>query len=295
MHGMLGVHPAFRVPRFYEYFHSCDPWSFSETTLKEFQGFKMRWLRKLMPGMKSMHFIGSDSPEEDIIALGHEMVSMMLFTSFHVPTYVDWIRTNGTERKLLDSLGYLRNFLDQYLRTDDYRPWILKTPWHLAQIEEFHSVFPGTKYVWLHRDPIPTMSSMVDLVMSLIGVGSELPQSQENRKKIAEYTIDVWFWALERGVQARKRLGNKVQFLDVAFEALNEKPIEVATKVFKLFGYSVQAEETHLFREFAKENSRGKRGEHIHTLAFGLDTQKLRERYDRIMQGLNGTLNYIEG
>jgi hypothetical protein len=294
MHGMLGVHPSFRVPRFHEYFHSCDSSSLSKYTVAELQGLKMVWLRKLMPAMKSIHFIGSDSPEEDIIALGHEMVSMIMFTSFYVPKYIDWIRTNGTEKKLLDSLTYLRGFLDHHLRTDDYRPWILKTPWHLAQIEEFHTVFPGTKYVWLHRDPIPTMSSMVDLVLSLIGITSDLPQSEENRKKIAEYTIDVWLWALERGVQARKRLSHKIQFLDVSFDTLNERPVDVATKVFKLFGYSVGREETEKFRQFAKGNSRGKNGHHSHKLAFGLDARKIRERYNLIMEGLNGTLNYVE-
>ena len=247
----------------------------------------MYWLRKLLPSLKSIHFIDADSPEEDIIALGHEMVSMMLFTSFYVPSYVDWIKQGdqSTSQKLTDSLKYLKDFLDIHLRTDQ-KPWILKTPWHLAQIKELSNVFPGTRFVWLHRDPIDTLSSLVDLVISLIGIGSDLPQSEEYRHAIATYTIDLWFWALERGVQARNELEQegKIQFVDVSFDGLNQDALKVARTVFHEFGYTVDDDAE--LKAFAKENARGKRGHHVHKLEFGLSAEEIRDRYESIMAKL---------
>jgi len=241
-----------------------------------------------------MHFIGVNSPEEDIIALGHEMISMMMFTTFHVPKYVDWIRNGtSTERKLTDSLVYLRGFLDQHLRTD-YKPWILKTPWHLAQVEEFSRVFPGSRFVWLHRDPIDTLSSMVDLQMSLVGMGSDLLKDPAQREKIARYTVDVWFWALERGVEARNRVKGRVEFLDVSFDQLNANPVSVAKEVFTRFGYPISPATSRRLQKFATENGRGSRGAHVHKLEFGLNEAEIRARYDEIMSRLE-QVNSVEG
>ena len=292
MHGMLGVNPSFRVPTFHEYSHPCSAWYVPNFVTRQLQELKMLSMRRLMPSLKSIHYTGAESPEEDIVALGHNMVSMILFTTFHVPKYVDWIR-NGTSKDhiLKDSLYYLRGVLDQHLRTDN-KPWILKTPWHLAQIDEVAEVFPGSRFVWLHRDPIDSLSSMIDLVLSLSGIGSDLAYGEAQRRKIALYTVDIWFWALERGVEARNRVKGRLEFLDVSFDTLNADPVGVATDVFHRFGYAVNRSVNRQLKAFAKENGRGSRGAHNHQLEFGIDNEAIRAKYNEIMGKLERT-NYI--
>ena len=295
MHGMLGESTIkHRVPRFHEYMRSCPKrGGIFHQVRQELQGLKMFAIRKLTPTMKAMHYIKSTSPEEDIMALGHDMINMMLFTGFYVPTYTEWLK-NDTEKKLDHSLKYLRKFLDQHLREpSDKRPWILKTPWHLVEILEFEKVFPGTKYIWMHRDPIETFSSLVDLSVRMTGMGSDITASEKNRNLIAKYTVDMWFWILKRGVDARNRSKGKIKFIDVKFETLNDDPVEVAEKVFKELGFSVDEALHQKFIKFAKENGRTKRGKHIHELTHGLNATEVELRYNEIMSKLIET-NYIQ-
>jgi hypothetical protein len=78
----------------------------------------------------------------------------------HVPSYADWLSKQNPveayryEKKLL--------LLLQWQRNGGF--WVLKSPHHLGYLQNFISVFPATKVVWMHRQLeqcVPSFLSML--------------------------------------------------------------------------------------------------------------------------------------
>lgn len=293
LHGLLAMNEKdFRAPRFHEYMDACpepassEITSFADLIRVKIADMKMNFIRMLLPSMSSLHHIDALTPEEDVVPLGQVMVSAMYPTTFYAPTYMKWLQTNSS-RKFTHSLRYLKDYLDVHMRQGN-ETWLLKTPWHVAQLGEFSEVFPGTRFVWTHRDPVQVATSLSSLVLHMVGISSERPYHVESRDLISKEVVNFWLWCLERGVDARKRLEARgVIFVDVDFEYLNHNPLEVAEKIYQKFNLPISPELKNKFSKYIKENRRGKRGTHVHDVnsrsSFTLDLNSIRERYNQIM------------
>jgi hypothetical protein len=222
---------------------------------------------------------------------------MIAFTSQYVPSYVSWLK-NDTEYKTDAAMKYLKRFLEEHLRSDkDDRPWILKTPWHLAQLDSVLKEYSKSRFVWLHRDPVESLTSMVELSRALISAASDVVK---DRERFAQYVTDVWFWSLERGVESRNKLAEtspNTEFLDISFHGLNADPVEMATRVFKKFGYKIDKTQQARMKRFALANEKGKRAADRSLKKknsdLGFDPEVIRARYSSIMRKLKQT-NFID-
>ena len=213
-------------------------------------------IRLLLPSLSAMHHIDDLTPEEDIVPLGHVMASALFPTAFYLPTYIQWLQTN--KEALSGSARYLKRYLDEHLRFDD-RPWVLKAPWHLALLRDLHREFPSARYVWMHRNPLKSMSSTSSLVLSLIGMNSDLPQNLSFVALAANETTEFWRWALDRGVEARKDVLDKNQVFDVEFGGFAKDPVATIRDIYKHFKLPLPLEAETRMHVYAKENARGHR------------------------------------
>ena len=300
VHGLLAEDEEnFRAPRFHEYMQACPPANEEDETKLfdklriEFQSLKMFGMRQLMPNMSSLHHMTGRTPEEDVVPLGHEMYSPLYSTTFRVASYEEWLQRDP-KRKMRLSLLYLKEYLDIHLRRNSKR-WLLKTPWHVAQVAEFVEVFPGTTFIWTHRDPVQQASSLASLANKMVGVASDFPKHVEGRQIVANKTVEFWYWALERGVKARKLLQSqgKGTFIDVSMESVQSDAVGVAKKIYEKCGWTMSNRTLHRLIDFAERNAAGKPfGKHHHNLqTFDIKEDMIRQRYEKIMKGLE--LNFV--
>ncbi|KAH9255266.1 hypothetical protein BASA81_006706 [Batrachochytrium salamandrivorans] len=163
--------------------------------------------------------------------------------------------------------------------------WLLKTPWHLFQLEELTRVLHPRKMVWTHRDPVQQCASLVSTVVNLVGSNSDQVRSPETRQQLARETVDFWFLGLERAVKARLALPRTL-FVDVEMEELRADPVAVVKRLYRELGLEFQPE---LFARAAKEINASSFGKHEYPplSAVGLDETAVRQRYDEIMRPLN--------
>ncbi len=119
-----------------------------------------RAVRWISPAFHDIHPISTHKPEEDVLLLDVHFMSSSAEAIMHVPTYANWLsKQNPTdayqyEKKLL--------LLLQWQRNGGY--WVLKSPHHLEHLENFISVFPATKIIWMHRQLeqcVPSFLSML--------------------------------------------------------------------------------------------------------------------------------------
>ena len=86
---------------------------------------QLRIFNRLSPGIRNLHPIEADAPEEWLGASGYE----------------------EGDRFLAQFLRHLR------VRSDAPRRWILKSPEHVFSFDALTRVFPDAMLVLVHRDP----------------------------------------------------------------------------------------------------------------------------------------------
>ncbi|MDZ7605869.1 MAG: sulfotransferase [Cyclobacteriaceae bacterium] len=119
-----------------------------------------RAVRWISPTFHTIHPIHTHKPEEDVLLLDVHFMSTSSEAIMHVPTYANWLSKQDAteayryEKKLLQLL--------QWQRSGGF--WVIKSPHHLLHLENFLSVFPKTKVIWMHRQPeqcVPSFLSML--------------------------------------------------------------------------------------------------------------------------------------
>lgn len=117
-------------------------------------------MQRLNPGAASAHPMDADWAEEEILLLHHSFCGWL---ALGFRRYYDWF------------LGYDKTAAYQYMadllkliswsRGDDKdKRWVLKCPQHMLDMDVLMKVFPDAKVVFLHRDPLKTVPSVLSLI-----------------------------------------------------------------------------------------------------------------------------------
>jgi len=136
----------------------------------------------------------------------------------------------------------------------------------------------------MHRSPAKAMSSTSSLVLSLIGMNSDLPQNQTFVALATNETTEFWRWALERGVAARLSKYEASQFYDVNFDEFAADPIAMVKNIYTHFNLNFSTDLEDQMRSFAAVNARGRRfGYHDYNESqLFLNAQKVNDQFFRV-------------
>ena len=129
--------------------------------------FGERIVRACAPGLRSIHELVPDGPEE-CTAL-HEMAldSESIGLVGECRSYRDWIESRDSDRRQeryrMQEMCFRSIIAD---RPEDKRHgrWVLKAPQHLLGLDELFVQYPDAKVIRMHRDPVDAMASLGSLV-----------------------------------------------------------------------------------------------------------------------------------
>src|SRR5262249_16774653 len=116
----------------------------------------MPWRQAILP-------VEFDDPSEHGVLLGLAFLNLQLPVLYRVPAYEKWLLAQD----LTPGYEYLAKVLKllQSQQRGDW--WNLKLPPDLFALESIESVFPRPTYVWTHRDPVETISSVCSMCAAL--------------------------------------------------------------------------------------------------------------------------------
>jgi hypothetical protein len=137
---------------------------------------RMDQWNRVTPEVTSMHEFGGAIPTEliQIEALSFQNNAWLDLYGF-IPSYNAYL----TKRNFANSLNYAKRVLKLLQWKNPRKRLVLKSPDAMRYMPEFFSVFPGTQFVWMHRDPIKCVASMVSLVGTLFWIRSDQPLSEQ--------------------------------------------------------------------------------------------------------------------
>ena len=231
LHTLLAAVPGHRAPLLWELLEPCPPDAGQRRPDRRPRnaGLLTRFTYQVSPVFPVIHPLEAWGPEECVFALPH---SMSHYTRAWIPGYRDWY----ARRDATPDYAYLRQQLQVLQWRQPPRRWILKTPFHLWNLDALLRVFPDATIVWTHRDPAVALASWCSL--------TEVNMSMHNRRvdlaQLGRDWLQLWTQATDRAARVREAAARS--FLDVWQTQLAAGPLPALEPVLAGLGVELTPE-----------------------------------------------------
>jgi hypothetical protein len=275
LHGLMSQDKSNRVPLTWEVMYPAGYPNDAEhvAAIRKRTASRLAWANRLAPEFKRIHPIAPDLPQECIAITAQVFMSIQFHTTHNTPSYEDWFESDS------QSLAYeFHHRLLQHLQAR--RPgkrWVLKAPGHLFALGALLERYPNAKIIQTHRDPLRVMASMASHATVLRRAFSDVAVPSE----IAADWADRWARALDNFLAVRDR-SRSAQFLDVAYEEIENEPDPTLERIYAFLGWPLTDEARAAMRRFLAANPKNKHGVHRYSLSqYGLDRDTELARFRR--------------
>jgi hypothetical protein len=154
------------------------------------------------------------------------------------------------------------------------RLWQVKTPVHMLALDELRTTYPGSKFLWTHRDPVEVLGS----VCSLIAYTRSWVSDEGDAVELGLEQLDLWSEAVRRALAFRTRMGEEC-FADIEFDALQSDPVAAIGSAYDRLGMELGAGRQPV-EDWARAHPPHQHGVHEFALEeFGLDADTVRNRF----------------
>jgi hypothetical protein len=244
-----------------------------------------RALRYLAPDFFAVHPVEAGAPEEDVLLLDLSFRSTVAEATLRVPSFSRWLEEQDQEpayrmlERCLRLLQWQRPGTEASELGENTR-WVLKTPHHLEWLEVLLGVFPNAKVIWTHRDPKTTVASFCSMVAHGRGVFSDrvdpIEIGQDWGRKVGRM--------IERAMAARDAAGERY-FVDVHYDDLTKKPLEVMKRVYGELGMPYTKDTETVMKDLLRTHTQHRHGVHRYAMEdFGLSARGLDAQFEAYRQ-----------
>lgn len=229
---------------------------------------------RFYPGAFNAHPMHPDWAEEEMLLLNHSFCSFSILGAYHVPSYYRWFLQADKTDAYRYTADLMRLIAWQRGEPED-KPWVLKNPQHMMDLDTLLQVFPDARLVFTHRDPQKTVASVMSLMWHYTVQHTDVPC----RAKVREIWLDFCEQAAQRCMAQRKNIAPQQQ-IDVYYEEINRDWRAVMQRIYQFGGvpFSPQAEEAQAQWLQASE-SENLHGDHRYSLEeFGTSKDEVEQR-----------------
>lgn len=243
---------------------------------KTYHGKKLAWvghkaLNYINPEFKAIHALNHDSLDEEVALMEHCFMSSILEAVFDTPNYSRWLEKQD-QKPAYEDLKMWLQLLNWRMPAKHH--FLLKSPHHMEYLDDFSAVFPNTRIIHMHRDPVETMASYC----SMMHYSKKMFQPSSKPYEIGQH----WLRKNKRLVkycQAYKD-ENQDQFVDVKYKDLVKDPILTAQNIYKELGLTWSDEHTELSKAYCIEHKKNKYGKHVYSLEdYGLNDRIIKDAF----------------
>ena len=215
---LLAADPDNGAPKIWEAVFPCPPPEAatyrSDPRIARADKLMTMWYR-VTPEVQGVHEVDGDIPTESIHldCLSFQSPSWLSLLG-PAPSFLAYMSQRSDE----NVYAYEKRTLKLLQWKNPRRRWVLKTPQYLLYIPRMLQVFPDARFIWIHRDPVVALSSLVNMMGTLNWVRSDkvfvdnTHAAWTTLEPIAAMMSQPIDW-LEQGVLPRGQLCN-VQFQD---------------------------------------------------------------------------------
>ena len=231
----------------------------------------------VQPEIQSMHDFGSQLPTECIFFLSTDYSSDYWAMVAALPTWDAW----RIENECFKGVYRWHKRLLQTMQWNEpaERTWLLKSPIHLAFLEELMKVYPGVRYILTHRDPLKCIPSTASVTCTARWQRSDTVDLEA----VGQLVAFGFQFALENAINKREDGGlPDAQVADLHLQELTDDPVTAIRNVYEHFNLPFSDQMPAKIIRYLNAKPKGKFGEHSYDMSeFGMTEESLREQYRR--------------
>ena len=203
--------------------------------------------------------------DEEILLLEHTFFSTVPESFMRLPTYSKWVESQDH----IHAYAQLKKML-QYLQWQnpgrDKKRWVLKSPHHLGFIDKLLKIFPDSKVIQTHRDPLKTVPSFCSMCSNLF----EPLTNSYDKNEIGRHWAHKLAKVLNHCMQVSNL--NKENFLNLEFNKMIQDPILEMEEVYNFIDEDFNDQAENAMNAWKEENQH-EMGAHQYSLEeFGLES-----------------------
>ena len=217
------------------------------------------------PEALTIHPWDYNGADEEILLLEHTFLSTVPESFMRLPTYSKWVESQDH----IHAYAQLKIML-QYLQWQNpgrgKKRWVLKSPHHLGFIDKLLKIFPDSKVIQTHRDPLKTVPSFCSMCSNLF----EPLTNSYNKNAIGHH----WAHKLAKVLNHCMEVSNLNQenFLNLEFKKMIKDPILEMEEVYNFIEEDFTDQAENAMNAWKEENQH-EMGAHQYSLEeFGLES-----------------------
>jgi hypothetical protein len=227
LHRLLAQDPRFAFPNLHQVRH---PHTFLST-----ERLHSRLADGLLPGHRPADAmpVTHQLPEEDEFALanltGYSLIVGGVFPRRRAD-YLRYLTFRDVPKRELETWQQAFTWFLKKLSWKYQRPLVLKAPYHTARLGLLRGLFPGVRFVHLHRDPYDVYKSTWHST-SLAGAYNRVQRT--GGENLESYILDRYRLLYDAFFEERPRV--EADCFDVRFEQLEREPLRVLRALYAHF------------------------------------------------------------
>ena len=275
LHGLMAEDPANRAPRIWEAIYPHPKHRAAEfgAGRRKVQ-LQLKIFNRLSPGIRSLHPIEADAPEECIEFTSQVFRSPRFDDVYRAPSYRAWLDRSGYD----EGYRFLARFL-RHLQGPGAAPrrWILKSPEHVFSFDALARVFPDARLVLVHRDPGHVLVSAARLTELLRAPFTTAIDRREIGRKVADYWQDRMRRMVKLADDTTFPLRSRL--VHVQYRSLVADPVGTVAQIYNTFGLEFSGEARAAIAAKVAQSPNGGYGvNRYRAQEFGIDPARERER-----------------
>lgn len=186
----------------------------------------------LAPGMRTIHPLTAEGPEECDALLQNSFASQHLDDMLDVRDYSTWFATDPLRAAYRDYALQLAALSEPVVSTGPVAStWVLKSPGHLGHLDGLLQALPGAMILHCHRDPLEAVPSYASLIRTVRSPHTErLDPALVGRQALERSVL-----AVHRALVARDTADHG-RFVDVSYARLVGDVWSVMSDIYQAFG-----------------------------------------------------------
>lgn len=227
----------------------------------------------ISPSIKAIHPMDAHQTDECRGMFTNVFRTPQFNVQYRVSSYLDWLLAQDA------SVAY-RQHRRQLQLVHHHRPhgkrFVLKDPTHTFFVDEILQVYPDARFLFIHRDPAETLSS----ICSLHAYARSVFSSDVDAHALgAELSESYMTRLLEPAVCAVDRLPAG-RVAHVRSPDLSRDPVGTIAEAYRMLGMELGDEARVAMHEHMRAKRQETSPHHVHSAeGFGLDTAAIHERF----------------
>lgn len=230
-------------------------------------------LNRVVPELAGIHSMAATEPEEGVMLQCMAFRSPAWFTGFggRVPSYFEYMLKSD----MTLAYQYEKRVMKLLQWKNPRKRWVMKSPVYLNDLEAIMKVYPDVGFIWPHRDPVKALSSMINLIGTLMWSRSDRKFSGDEYQVATDAEAGARLVTepiklIESGVLPREKLCN------VLFKDLVADPLKAVAGIYEYFGSEFGKNSEEAIKHHIEEQRKSPRISHKYEL--GSDEQVSLER-----------------